>query len=226
MPYALTTYCPSLSTPGTKESVLEADAAPDAVALPDAAPMAEDAAPRMDTSIPDGSAADSALPDAIIPDAMLPDSMAPVGACDGPTDWASIAPSLVDYADLLPPIPTAPLGVTWPSRIPALRLETIEPSVVPDDMAMVGTDCSVGAAWDAERVMIGPVMPHPETPHCRASVRGGSPPFNGILQQPLPHGRRSVPITGEPAWVRLRYPVPPGHRAVELTWRAWADSSA
>ena len=200
------------------------DAAPDALAVPDAAPVPEDASEGLDASRPDAMSPDAALSDATIPDAMLPDSMAPIGACDGPTDWASIAPSLMDYSDLLPPIPSAPLEVTWPSRIPALRLETIEPSTVPDDMAMVGTDCSVGAAWDAERVMVGPVMPDPETPHCRASVRGGAPPFNGILlNNRYPTGRRSVPITGEPAWVRLRYPVPPGHRAVELTYGvAWA----
>jgi len=147
------------------------------------------------------------------------------GSCAGATAWEQIAPSLTDYADLLPPLPDALLDTDWPDAVPALRLDSIRPGAREADWSPDPSSCDIAPVWTSERIDVGPLIPGDEelAPHCRVSFRSNPTDPSLFFLNRYPTGSGNIPITGEPAWVRTRFPIPEGHVATEFTWEySWS----
>ena len=148
-----------------------------------------------------------------------------VGNCDGETPWETIAPSLLDYVDLLPELPGDRLSTTWPAAVPTLFIDRIEPDErLPTDPYATAT-CETPPWWDVDRVDVGGavVAADPAQDHCRVQASGQAHKEELYFQNRYRTGSIHVPVTGEPGWVRMRFPVPPGHEALSFSYEVgWA----
>ncbi len=76
--------------------------------------------------------------------------------CVAPTDWAQVAPSLADYADLLPAIPEAPLAVEW-DEPGMFREDFLVPERLAEPWPTTPERCDGPTPWPADRLQVGPV---------------------------------------------------------------------
>ena len=134
--------------------------------------------------------------------------------CGEETSWDSIAESLAEYVDLLPPIPET-LYEEDQTDVAGFRLDTIEALAVYDDWSGDASTCDIDSLWDPSRVSVGPLVDLGEgSTECRVQLSNHK--RDGLLyvanRSPADIKER---VGGEPGWLSWRFDVPDGH---EATW--------